>query len=138
MSWNWMSSALPSARISAARLAPFSISRLLAEARLPLTMVRCGWLVVSVWNDRSVSRSAVRATPQDRTLGLVGRHVHGAVVARERDRAAPGRVEVGTSRPVVPGRGAGRRRCLGSGVPKLGQAGGAGAGAVDTPIPPVA
>ena len=44
--------------------------------------------------------------PGHRTLGLVGRHVHGAVVAREQDRAAPGRVEVGGSRPVMPGRGA--------------------------------
>ena len=49
-------------------------------------------------------------------------------------------VEVGGSRPIVPGRGAqGVVLVLDQGRPNLDQAGGVfGAGAVDTPIPPVA
>ena len=60
-----MISATPSDRISAARLAPFSISSAVTEDSSPLTIATRSALVVSVWNGVSVSGRALMAAPQD-------------------------------------------------------------------------
>ena len=60
-----MISATPSARISAARLAPFSMSSAVTGDSSPLTITTSSAFVVSVWNGVSVSGRALMAAPQD-------------------------------------------------------------------------